>query len=115
MMNTPHDTYGKESLSRKEIAIDLLKGHLPKDILARIELASLEKANTEVVDDFFQYHNDIAYRVNMHDQDSYIVFLLELQHVPQKCMPFRMMRYMVLFWTDYMHLNFYKLIFRIAS
>ena len=58
-INQAHDAYGKASLSRKEVAIDFLKGHLPKELVEMIDLDSLELTKGSFVDSLFQFHNDI--------------------------------------------------------
>ncbi len=39
---TPHDTFFRESFGRREIAEDFLRHHLPAELLAEIELGTLE-------------------------------------------------------------------------
>ena len=50
-INQAHDAYGKESLSRKEVPIDCLKGHLPKELVELINLESLDLIKGSFVDD----------------------------------------------------------------
>ena len=38
----PHDAFFRESFSRREIAEDVLAQHLPPEVLADLDLASLE-------------------------------------------------------------------------
>jgi len=39
---TPHDTFFRESFGRREIAGDFLRHHLPAELLAAIDLGTLE-------------------------------------------------------------------------
>ncbi len=46
---TPHDTYFRESFSRREVALDFLRAQLPAGLLAEIELDSLMIAKDSYV------------------------------------------------------------------
>jgi hypothetical protein len=46
---TPHDTYFRESFGRREVARDFLRVQLPADLLAEIDLDSLEIAKDSYV------------------------------------------------------------------
>ena len=104
-INQAHDAYGKESLSRKEVAIDFLKGHLPKKLIQLIDLDSLELTKGDFVDDYFQYHNDVTYKAKINGQESFIYFMVELQLMPKKLMAFRMVCYLVLLLKTYLKQN----------
>ena len=54
-INQAHDAYGKDCLSRKEVAIDFLKGHLPKELVDMLDLDSLELTKGSFVDSLFQF------------------------------------------------------------
>ena len=104
-INQAHDVYGKESLSRKQVAIDCLKAHLPKELVELINLESLELTKGSFVDDFFQYHNDVTYKAKINGKEGFIYFLIELQRVPDKLMAFRMLCYMVSLLKTYLKQN----------
>jgi predicted transposase/invertase (TIGR01784 family) len=104
-INQAHDAYGKEALSRKEVATDFLKGHLPQELLARIDLASLELTKGDFADDFFQYHNDITYKAKIDHQEGLIYFSIELQGKPEELMAFRMLCYLVWLLKTYLKQN----------
>ena len=100
-----HDAYGKESLSRKEVAIAFLKGHLPQELVAMIDFDSLELTKGDFVDDFFQFHNDVTYKAKINGKQSFIYFLVELQRIPEELMAFRMLCYLVLLLKTYYRQN----------
>ncbi|MCG8340726.1 MAG: Rpn family recombination-promoting nuclease/putative transposase [Cytophagales bacterium] len=104
-INQAHDAYGKESLSRKEVAIDSLKGHLPKELLELIDLDSLELTKGSFVDNFFQFHNDITYKAKIKGKQSFIYLLIELQLNPEELMAFRMLFYPMLLLSTYQKQN----------
>ena len=104
-INQAHDAYGKASLSRKEVAIDFLKGHLPKELVDMIDLDSLELTKGDFTDDFFQYHNDVTYKAKIDNEEGLIYFSIELQLKPEKLMAFRMLCYLVLILKTYLQQN----------
>ena len=90
-----HDAYGKESLSRKEVAIDFLKHHLPKELVELIDWESFALTKDNFSDDFFQYQNDVTYKAKIANQAGLIYFSIALQRNPEELMPFRMLCYLV--------------------
>ena len=104
-INQAHDAYGKECLSRQEVAIDFLKGHLPKELVDMLDLDSLELTKGSFVDSLFQFHNDIAYKVKIKGKQSFIYFLVELQLNPEELMAFRLLCYLVLILKAYFKQN----------
>ncbi len=60
----PHDTYFRESFSRRDIAEDFLRHHLPAPLLAEIDLATLEVSkDTYVSTELRTAYSDLVYRV----------------------------------------------------
>ena len=73
-----NQAYAKASLSRQEVAIDFLKGHLPKKLLDMIDLESLELIKESFIDDFSQYHDDVTYKAKINGKVGLIYILIEL-------------------------------------
>ena len=88
-INQVHDAYGKDCLSRKEVAIDFLKGHLPKKLVEILDLTSLEVVKGSFTASLIQFHNDITYKVKLKGKQSFAYFLVELQWNPEKMRAFR--------------------------
>ena len=65
---TPHDTFFRESFGRREIAVDFLRHHLPPELLAEIDLETLESSkDTYVSADLRSAYSDLVYRVRHRD------------------------------------------------
>ena len=65
---SPHDTFFRESFGRREIALDLLRWHLPAELLAEIDLDTLEiSKDTYVSSDLRSAYSDLVYRVQYRD------------------------------------------------
>jgi hypothetical protein len=65
---TPHDTFFRENFGRREIAEDFLRHHLPTELLAEIDLATLEiSKDTYVSADLRSAYSDLVYRVRHRD------------------------------------------------
>ena len=50
-INNSHDKFFKETFSNKEEAIDLLRNALPKQLLEKVNLASLQLDNSSYIDE----------------------------------------------------------------
>lgn len=60
----PHDAVFKHFLGKPEVAADFLRQHLPGEILALLDLATLEEQKAGFVDEDLRNHfSDILYRV----------------------------------------------------
>ena len=94
---TPHDLFFKKSLHNPQAAKQLLTRYLPKDIIALIDLNSLEPQNVSFIDDSLQATAcDVAFRVKTKDgRDAYIYILIEHQRNPHQLLPFRLLKYII--------------------
>jgi len=80
---TPHDTYFHESFGRREIAVDFLRHHLPAELLAEIDLETLEiSKDTYVSADLRSAYSDLVYRVRHRDGPLTIYVLFEHKSSP---------------------------------
>ena len=62
---TPHDAFFRERFGRREIATDFLRQQLPAEILADIDLGTLEiSKDTYVSTDLRSAYSDLVYRVH---------------------------------------------------
>ncbi|WP_295443534.1 Rpn family recombination-promoting nuclease/putative transposase [uncultured Thiodictyon sp.] len=65
---TPHDAYFRESFGRREIAADFLRQQLPAELLADVDLGTLEIfKDTYVSTDLRSAYSDLVYRVRYRD------------------------------------------------
>lgn len=74
----PHDIYFRESFSRRDIAEDFLRHHLPAPLLAEIDLATLEVSkDTYVSTELRTAYSDLVYRVRCRHGELVIYLLFE--------------------------------------
>ncbi len=57
----PHDKLVKKFLKDRRIAIDLLKKHLPANVVKTLNLATIEPTSESAIDEKWkEFHNDIV-------------------------------------------------------
>lgn len=106
MIHNPHDKFVKASLKQKAIAMDFLKAHLPKSILSKVDLRTLEMTDKSYVTPALkELQSDIVYRCEINGETGYIplLFLIEHQSSADEQMAFRLLEYTVHLMRD--HLN----------
>ena len=92
----PHDTYFRESFSRRDIAEDFLRHHLPAPLLAEIDLATLEVSkDTYVSTELRTAYSDLVYRVRCRDGELVIYLLFEHKSSPDHWTLLQLLRYLV--------------------
>jgi predicted transposase/invertase (TIGR01784 family) len=91
---TPHDTYFRESFGRREVAVDFLRVQLPPDLLAEIDLDSLEIAkDSYVTGDLRTAFSDLVYRLRPNGGDLFIYLLFEHKAAPEHWVLLQLLRY----------------------
>ncbi len=92
----PHDTYFRESFSRRDIAEDFLRHHLPAPLLAELDLATLEVSkDTYVSTELRTAYSDLVYRVRCRDGELVIYLLFEHKSSPDHWTLLQLLRYLV--------------------
>ena len=99
-LSNPHDRFFKETFSRIEVARDLLANYLPPEVVAILDLDSLEAQADSFIDaDLQEQFADLLYRVTLKDgNEAYIYVLLEHKSYPDLSTPFQLLRYEVRIW-----------------
>lgn len=93
-INNVHDKYFRSAMRDLRVARDFMAQHLPRDILAVIELSTLSLQPESFIDpNFRQLISDVLYKVKIKERDSYIYLLAEHQSAPDRLMAFRLLRY----------------------
>ena len=94
---TPHDNFFKRSLKNPQTAKHLLMQHLPEKALAMVNLDTLKLCNVEFIDeDLKKSACDVVFRVQTIDNKvAYIYTLIEHQRMPDKQMPYRLLKYVI--------------------
>jgi predicted transposase YdaD len=70
-INNPHDVYFRESFTRREIAQDFLRQHLPAELLEVVDLESLEiSKDSDVSKELRASYSDLVYRLRWRAPDQ---------------------------------------------
>lgn len=98
----PHDAVFKHFLGKPEIATDFLRQHLPGEILALLDLATLEEQKAGFVDEELRNHfSDILYRVKTRrGRPVYLYHLFEHKSYPEAWVAFQLLRHKVRIWEE---------------
>lgn len=84
------------------VAREFFETYLPKDILKVVDLNHLELSSSTYVDEELKGSaSDILYKTQMGDKPAFL-YLLEHQSSQDKLMPFRLLKYMVRIWDQYL-------------
>lgn len=94
-ISNPHDRFFRQSLSDIQIARDFFEAHLPRSILTKVDLNSLEICKESYIeDDLKESIDDIVYKVKIEEeQQGYIYLALEHQSTAKHFMAFRFIKY----------------------
>lgn len=99
MNDNPHDTFFRESFGRKEIPRDFIRNYAPPEIVAQIDLDTLEPVDGTFVDDDLQTsQSDMLFRVASQKGDLLLYFLFEHKSYSDYATPLQLLRYMVRIW-----------------
>ncbi|MGH9841297.1 MAG: Rpn family recombination-promoting nuclease/putative transposase [Blastocatellia bacterium] len=100
MLSNPHDSFFKELFSRPEVAADFLANYLPPDVVAALDLGSLELIKDSFVDDVLRSHlSDLLYRVGLQGGgNAYACLLFEHKSELYDLVAWQVLRYKVRAW-----------------
>jgi len=110
-ISSPHDTFVKEILSRKENARDFFSHYLPEHILSLVNLDSLEIAKDSFIEkELNEYFSDLLYQLKLSDiqkgaQTGYLYVLFEHKSSPERWVAFHLLRYQVKIWELFLKQN----------
>jgi len=101
-LSNPHDHFFKQVLARPEAARDLLLNYLPAEVVALLDLTSLELRKDSFVDAELREHfSDLLYQVKLKDErEAYVYVLLEHKSYPDGLVAFQLLRYLVRIWKQ---------------
>jgi len=101
MLNNIHDSFFKNMFSVKENLQDLLQGTLPREVLSKINLDTLEYDPTEYVDqELDSYFRDITCNMLYGDKQIKISLLYEHKSYPSKTIHLQLLRYILNVWES---------------
>ncbi|MES2998758.1 MAG: Rpn family recombination-promoting nuclease/putative transposase [Pseudomonadota bacterium] len=95
-MSTPtsHDAIFKKFFRDIEVAIEFIEVYLPEHLQQKCDFSTLKIEPGSFVDkNLKQHHSDILYSLKLEGVKSYVYINVEHQSIPDKLMPFRMLRY----------------------
>jgi len=90
-----HDHFFRKMMSDTEVACDFFKAHLPKEVLAVTDLASLELQSSSYIDDMRNESiADMLFKTIVDGHKAYLYLLVDHQSRPDELMPFRLLKYL---------------------
>lgn len=90
-----HDQIFRKSMENPLVSHEFLATHLPKDILALMDIATVRLENTSFVElDLTDKYSDVIFSAKFNNADGYIYLLLEHQSTADHFMAFRLLKYM---------------------
>lgn len=98
----PHDAFFKEIFADPAHARELIQAHAPPDLVALLDLDTLEQFDTSFIDeDLRQHFADLAFKVNLKQGNTaYICLLLEHKSYPDKWVLLQLLRYELQVWEN---------------
>ena len=100
-ISNPHDSFFRETFSRKEIATDFLDHYLPESLRQHLDLDTLSMSKDSFVDKELRHHfSDLLYTVQYKQQDLHLYLLFEHKSSPDPWIGLQLLRYMVKIWEQ---------------
>ena len=98
-INNPHDKFFKDSLSRKEVAIDFMDNYLPQDLLNLIDLDNIIIEKDSFIEkELEDFYSDILYKVDLAEKEGYLYFLFEHKSYEYSKISLQLLKYMIKIW-----------------
>jgi predicted transposase/invertase (TIGR01784 family) len=93
-IRSPHDTFFRESFTRREVACDFLRCRLPPELLAELDLTTLEiSKDSYVSSDLRTAYSDLVYRVGYGSEALTVYLLFEHKSWAERWTSLQLMRY----------------------
>ena len=98
----PHDAFFKEVFADPVNARQLIQHHAPPELVALLDLDTLELFDTGFIDeDLRQHFADLSFRVKLKQgNEAYICLLLEHKSYPDKWVLLQLLRYELQIWDN---------------
>lgn len=99
----PHDSLFRAGMSNLSVAKDVMKTHLPKNIVEKTDWNSVQLTNKSYVDKYLRHlQTDMVYSCRINGTESYIYVLIEHQSKPDPLLSFRMLQYNVIMMREHL-------------
>ena len=93
-VNNPHDRMIRETLSRKETAVDFFKNYLPNHVLDLIDMDSLEISKDSFIEkELADFYSDILYKVEYKGRPGFVYLLFEHKSYQETLIQFQLFGY----------------------
>lgn len=103
MVDNPHDAFFKLVFSQPEHAAGELRAVLPPELAGRFDWSTLALCPGSFVDEAFaQSHTDLLFSAMLDGCPTLLYFLFEHLSTVQPLVPFRLLRYQVRIWDDWL-------------
>ena len=108
--DNPHDNVVRQTLGRPEVARGYFRHNLPEEMLARVDLTTLERVQDSFVDpELHPSASDLLFTVDYLPEDDtgsgpvklMLYLLIEHKSYPERMTLFQLLRYMVRIWELY--------------
>ncbi|MCB9765406.1 MAG: Rpn family recombination-promoting nuclease/putative transposase [Alphaproteobacteria bacterium] len=102
-MTQPHDNLFKDVFGDPEVAAEHLRGALPAEVLAWVDLDTLERVERSFVDgELGEQHADLLFTVRLKSGGEALVYLLfEHPTASEPMVPYRLMVYFLRIWAHW--------------
>ncbi len=99
-ITTPHNHFFVEFFSRGETAREFVTHYLPPQVVAHIDLDSLEPTKDSFVDaELREHRSDLPFRANLKiGHPGYVYLLFEHKSWPDRRVAFQLLRYLTGIW-----------------
>ena len=95
----PHDKFLKETLSKKENAVEFLRNYLPSYISEMINYDKIEiEKDSFVTDELREFFTDLLYKIEIMGEEGFIYLLFEHKSYPEKFIGIQLLEYLVQCW-----------------
>jgi len=98
-----HDHFFRKMMTNPKVIREFFEQNLPSNIKSVIDFATIKPQKDSFIGDKLkQQITDLLFSVNFNHKQGYIYILIEHQSIPDKLMPFRILKYMVSIMEDHL-------------
>lgn len=100
-LSQPHDLAFKKLFGEVNIARDVIEKNLPKEVLDKLDMDSLEKLDGSFISKKFkETFTDLLYGVRINNREVYVAFLWEHKSYKDKLVAFQVAGYIIDIWKE---------------